>query len=33
VVAKNDIQSIKDLKGKTVAFPEGQPSHCLSGIK
>ena len=27
IIAKNDISSIKDLKGKRVAFPEGQPSH------
>ncbi|MBI1929809.1 ABC transporter substrate-binding protein [Candidatus Poribacteria bacterium] len=27
IVAKADISSIKDLKGKRVAFPEGQPSH------
>ncbi len=27
IIAKNSIKSIKDLKGKTVAFPEGQPSH------
>jgi NitT/TauT family transport system substrate-binding protein len=27
IIAKNNIGSIKDLKGKRVAFPEGQPSH------
>lgn len=27
IVAKKEIGSIKDLKGKRVAFPEGQPSH------
>lgn len=27
IIAKTDIKSIKDLKGKQVAFPEGQPSH------
>lgn len=27
IIAKNDISSVKDLKGKRVAFPEGQPSH------
>jgi NitT/TauT family transport system substrate-binding protein len=27
IIAKKEIASIKDLKGKRVAFPEGQPSH------
>ena len=27
IIAKGEIASIKDLKGKRVAFPEGQPSH------
>jgi NitT/TauT family transport system substrate-binding protein len=27
IIVKKDIQSIQDLKGKRVAFPEGQPSH------
>ena len=27
IVAHNNIKSIKELKGKRVAFPEGQPSH------
>jgi NitT/TauT family transport system substrate-binding protein len=27
IVAKNDIKSIAELKGKRVSFPEGQPSH------
>lgn len=27
IIAKTNITSIKDLKGKRVAFPEGQPSH------
>jgi len=27
IVAKNNIKTISDLKGKKVAFPEGQPSH------
>jgi NitT/TauT family transport system substrate-binding protein len=27
IVARTDIKTIKDLKGKRVAFPEGQPSH------
>jgi NitT/TauT family transport system substrate-binding protein len=29
IIAKSNITSIKDLKGKRVAFPEGQPSHLL----
>ena len=27
IVVKSDIQSITDLKGRTVAYPPGQPSH------
>ena len=27
ILAKPDIQSLADLKGKTVAYPSGQPSH------
>jgi NitT/TauT family transport system substrate-binding protein len=27
IIAKNNIASIKDLKGKRIALPEGQPSH------
>jgi NitT/TauT family transport system substrate-binding protein len=27
IVAKKEIQSVKELKGKRIAFPEGQPSH------
>ena len=27
IIAKKEIASIKDLKGKRVAYPEGQPSH------
>lgn len=27
IVARKEIKSIKDLKGKTVAFPKGNPSH------
>lgn len=27
IIVRTNIKSIKDLKGKTVAFPEGQPSH------
>jgi NitT/TauT family transport system substrate-binding protein len=29
IIAKNNVASIKDLKDKRVAFPEGQPSHLL----
>jgi NitT/TauT family transport system substrate-binding protein len=27
IIAKNNIKTIRELKGKRVAFPEGQPSH------